>query len=281
MASYSELEISPGFLEEARKQLSKLKVKNTFIDVIDSDDEEEKGPAFSALKSCPVWATDKESDVASSGPTLPLCPPLPRSVAESARQMPQPPCLLTSSPIVADQSNKSSDLSTKSFGMKSFKVKNTFIDGTDSDEDEDRPAMMKRMSLPCRPRVVQEHEPESPQAAASAAPTAAPAAVAIEPLERRRPAMSKGGQLHGTGNCKPCAWFWRPQGCSNGEECGHCHLCSAAELKARKKAKKSASQRVRAAAGTQVEQVQPNQPVQMQVLAMAPGPILVPTLMVQ
>ena len=98
----------------------------------------------------------------------------------------------------------------------------------------------------------------------------------------------------GTGNCKPCAWFWRPQGCANGavrlleqrkrkarrrrtevtldaiyaKECGHCHLCSAAELKARKKAgvtafcgwklsssleselkaKKSASQRLRAAA---------------------------------
>lgn len=69
----------------------------------------------------------------------------------------------------------------------------------------------------------------------------------IEPLEIRRPVMSVGSQVHGTGSCKPCAWFWRPQGCSNGEECGHCHLCSAAELKARKKAKKSASQKLKAA----------------------------------
>merc|ERR1712187_511431 len=42
---------------------------------------------------------------------------------------------------------------------------------------------------------------------------------------------------HGTGNCCPCAWFWRPSGCSNGEACRHCHLCPAGELKARKKSK--------------------------------------------
>eukprot|EP00435_Cladocopium_sp_Y103_P032248 s2767_g8.t1 len=40
----------------------------------------------------------------------------------------------------------------------------------------------------------------------------------IEPLETRRPVMSVGSQVHGTGSCKPCTWFWRPQGCFNGED---------------------------------------------------------------
>eukprot|EP00747_Dinoflagellata_sp_TGD_P088912 gnl/TRDRNA2_/TRDRNA2_164156_c2_seq17.p1 gnl/TRDRNA2_/TRDRNA2_164156_c2~~gnl/TRDRNA2_/TRDRNA2_164156_c2_seq17.p1 ORF type:complete len:454 (-),score=94.17 gnl/TRDRNA2_/TRDRNA2_164156_c2_seq17:215-1576(-) len=50
---------------------------------------------------------------------------------------------------------------------------------------------------------------------------------------------SKGAERHGTGKCRPCAWFWKPQGCSNGKECGHCHACPEAELKNRKKEKQA------------------------------------------
>lgn len=48
---------------------------------------------------------------------------------------------------------------------------------------------------------------------------------------------SVGSVLHGTGGCKPCAWFWKEQGCRNGAECQHCHLCDKSEIKARRKAK--------------------------------------------
>jgi len=50
------------------------------------------------------------------------------------------------------------------------------------------------------------------------------------------PAISQAEQ-HGSGLCRPCAWFWRPQGCKNGDSCGHCHLCPEGELKQRKKKK--------------------------------------------
>lgn len=50
-----------------------------------------------------------------------------------------------------------------------------------------------------------------------------------------QPQPSAGSLLHGTGRCKPCAWFWKPQGCQNAEKCFHCHLCPEGELKARKK----------------------------------------------
>jgi len=50
---------------------------------------------------------------------------------------------------------------------------------------------------------------------------------------------SHGSALHGTGRCRPCAWFWKGQGCQNAFECGHCHLCPEGEIKARKKAKRT------------------------------------------
>jgi hypothetical protein len=48
---------------------------------------------------------------------------------------------------------------------------------------------------------------------------------------------SHGSTLHSSGNCRPCAWFWKPKGCQNGRECGHCHLCPEGELRERKKNK--------------------------------------------
>jgi len=49
--------------------------------------------------------------------------------------------------------------------------------------------------------------------------------------------VSLGSLLHGTGNCRPCAWFWKPNGCQNAQECNHCHLCPEGEIKGRKKNK--------------------------------------------
>jgi len=50
---------------------------------------------------------------------------------------------------------------------------------------------------------------------------------------------SHGSLLHGTGNCRPCAWFWKAAGCQNGMLCEHCHVCPAGELRLRKKAKQT------------------------------------------
>eukprot|EP00971_Amphidinium_carterae_P128467 2544780-Amphidinium_carterae.1 len=52
----------------------------------------------------------------------------------------------------------------------------------------------------------------------------------LEPLAEtttiRQPSWSIGSEKHGTGSCKPCAWYYKSaQGCQNGEECMHCHLC--------------------------------------------------------
>lgn len=51
---------------------------------------------------------------------------------------------------------------------------------------------------------------------------------------------SKGSEWHGTGRCRPCAWFWKQQGCQSAGECKYCHLCPEGELKSRKKLKVAA-----------------------------------------
>lgn len=48
---------------------------------------------------------------------------------------------------------------------------------------------------------------------------------------------SIGSCLHATGKCRPCGWFWKPEGCKNGANCCHCHLCPEGEIKSRKRAK--------------------------------------------
>lgn len=68
-------------------------------------------------------------------------------------------------------------------------------------------------------------------------------AAATPPAEGREEAgtagfPSVGSAKHSAGECCPCAWFWKPQGCLNGASCTRCHLCPQGEVKARKKAAK-------------------------------------------
>jgi hypothetical protein len=51
---------------------------------------------------------------------------------------------------------------------------------------------------------------------------------------------SLGSLLHGTGHCKPCAWFWKTPGCQNEFQCRHCHSCPRDALKDRRRMKAEA-----------------------------------------
>jgi len=50
---------------------------------------------------------------------------------------------------------------------------------------------------------------------------------------------SHGSTLHRIGGCRPCAWFWKAEGCKSGLDCTHCHLCPEGEMKLRRKMKQS------------------------------------------
>lgn len=58
-------------------------------------------------------------------------------------------------------------------------------------------------------------------------------------------AISTGSNLHETGTCKPCAWFWKPTGCMNGAACRHCHFCPFGELTRRKRFNRKLARQVR------------------------------------
>jgi len=34
-----------------------------------------------------------------------------------------------------------------------------------------------------------------------------------------------GSDMHAYGLCRPCVWFWRPEGCAKGTSCEYCHVC--------------------------------------------------------
>mmetsp|Transcript_16033 Transcript_16033/g.36757 ORF Transcript_16033/g.36757 Transcript_16033/m.36757 type:complete len:882 (+) Transcript_16033:131-2776(+) len=61
----------------------------------------------------------------------------------------------------------------------------------------------------------------------------------LHPSEVRPESTSTtpGSVLHERGECKPCAWFWKPQGCFRGKACQHCHLCVDASVKVKKREK--------------------------------------------
>eukprot|EP00929_Paragymnodinium_shiwhaense_P111617 TRINITY_DN79960_c0_g1_i1.p1 TRINITY_DN79960_c0_g1~~TRINITY_DN79960_c0_g1_i1.p1 ORF type:complete len:412 (-),score=74.95 TRINITY_DN79960_c0_g1_i1:387-1547(-) len=49
---------------------------------------------------------------------------------------------------------------------------------------------------------------------------------------------SIGSLGHALGTCKPCAFHWKPAGCSNGSGCTFCHLCDSSVKMERRKQKK-------------------------------------------
>lgn len=68
--------------------------------------------------------------------------------------------------------------------------------------------------------------------------------VLITKLADREPEDSLGSENH-PDDCRPCAWFWKSQGCHNGRNCRHCHLCQEGSVKARRKMKSQMSRQRR------------------------------------
>merc|ERR1711957_455656 len=147
-------------------------------------------------------------------------------------------------------------------------VKNTFIDDYLDEEDEETFAFQlaaRRWTPSLAPRVkvqqpskppgifvqrVSEYaqtrtaSPESSRQTSSESEVASETspeslAAGVAPLETRQPEISAGSASHDCGECRPCAWFWRAQGCLNGKDCRHCHFCPQGSMKSRRKIKKA------------------------------------------
>mmetsp|Transcript_54578 Transcript_54578/g.127627 ORF Transcript_54578/g.127627 Transcript_54578/m.127627 type:complete len:176 (-) Transcript_54578:193-720(-) len=51
---------------------------------------------------------------------------------------------------------------------------------------------------------------------------------------------SLGSEKHAIGECRPCAWFWKPLGCRSGSSCTYCHLCTQDAFEQKAAARKKA-----------------------------------------
>lgn len=49
--------------------------------------------------------------------------------------------------------------------------------------------------------------------------------------------LSVGSAMHFAGDCKPCAWRWKTDGCANKLSCRFCHICPDGALKKRRRSK--------------------------------------------
>jgi len=173
-------------------------VKNTFIDGW-AEEDDDRSPPMMAAKSCPAPASHLSEDEAEARP-------------------PRFACLLGRLP--AEQGAKARQLAAQFLPNPSPDALPAYI-WPQSLAEELRPSVA----------AAPEHEPELQAKAARPLPPH------VTPLERRGPETSLGSIDHEAGDCRPCAWFWRPQGCNNGEACRHCHLCLQGEVKTRRKTK--------------------------------------------
>lgn len=107
-----------------------------------------------------------------------------------------------------------------------IRVKNTFVH-LDEQDDEDLVVVRKLARSRSWPSVVFSNSLRQEPVKSLSSPI-------VEDLS------SIGSADHGTGACKPCVWFWKPGGCSNGIRCKHCHLCPESEIRRRRKSKRHA-----------------------------------------
>eukprot|EP00747_Dinoflagellata_sp_TGD_P157196 gnl/TRDRNA2_/TRDRNA2_177724_c0_seq2.p1 gnl/TRDRNA2_/TRDRNA2_177724_c0~~gnl/TRDRNA2_/TRDRNA2_177724_c0_seq2.p1 ORF type:complete len:565 (-),score=76.86 gnl/TRDRNA2_/TRDRNA2_177724_c0_seq2:225-1919(-) len=266
-----------------------VKVKNTFVvvDGVAGDDGPEDHAAWwDGAVSCPAsflvgkppsnemqnqeQSTDEET------------PPSVEGLADSFSE-------LTSTSddedvdVLTNTSDKGSCQLTTPLSLTCFTVKNTFIEMSGSDDEEDSfgdagvkscPLFAASQSSPLASPCTSETF-EFPSklvhwgtteittfSVASADSTPVDAQVDAEckaaPLLLPPPGLtlaSKGSVMHSSGTCRPCAWFWSPGGCKNGEECLHCHLCPEGEIAARKKAKKAMRQSLVPPGGSHEQQL--------------------------
>lgn len=192
----------PWLLGQEMGPAPNLMVKNTFIDV---QEEQEEGLPFCASQSCPVVKM-----------------PIPQSDIDASS------CF---------------GVAFGRFGEDEPRVLTVqYLQSSNSKSDESPAYILPRElaeslqspAAAAAPRVVAFPPTETQAFEASNAFVLAPG---VQPLEVRQPEMSSGAVLHSSEDCRPCAWFWRPQGCNNGEDCRHCHLCPQGEVKARRKSK--------------------------------------------
>lgn len=194
-----------------------VRVKNTFIDDFgDDDDDLDLSPAEIGTQSLPVHMLYRGASVANSRVSAQAAT---AAVLNQTVHSPPQLCQPAQTIYMQQPAGMMQQPSQVRFAGQQF-----------------QPQMMMAQPVMMQQQMPTISTPYAmPMAMAAAAP-ASPASV-VTPYETRQPQPSAGSTTHGSGQCRPCAWFWKPQGCANGADCRHCHMCPEGELKNRKKDK--------------------------------------------
>lgn len=180
-------------------------VKNTFFDV-DFNDVEEGKPIFAKTKTEPLRLSSSRNF---------------ESLKDSPRHF--------QSSEATEGVDAASVHCADALGDRPVCVQGDATDLMPSEKEESMSLEMAQSSNSSVPDRSTAQSPMSSEGSSTHPPVIVPAA-------DRQPEYSAGSAFHATGQCKPCAWFWRPQGCLNSTECQHCHLCNRGELRKVKKA---------------------------------------------
>jgi len=227
-----------------------ITVKNTFWHVPDDDADEDDGVPMVAATSCPVLrTTSTQSD--RPGRRRRSKTDLFRSGSSSMESRDDSPVYITT--------RESGSMECSPAYIMTRELSETMRAATPATHEqpacflpfaaESTPMVGRQLSMGsarsshsaleelCDPMAV-----PATQAAAAVQSLAVPGEAATsqrhtsaQALAAKAPETSIGASLHGSGECRPCAWFWRPQGCDNGTTCRHCHLCPEGEIKLRRK----------------------------------------------
>eukprot|EP00929_Paragymnodinium_shiwhaense_P109324 TRINITY_DN75735_c0_g1_i1.p1 TRINITY_DN75735_c0_g1~~TRINITY_DN75735_c0_g1_i1.p1 ORF type:complete len:250 (+),score=42.39 TRINITY_DN75735_c0_g1_i1:82-750(+) len=145
-------------------------------------------------------------------------------------------CDITDSPPATPRSDKSAS-SLPACYVTELVIRNTFLD-----LDERTVVVQPRRSRSLEPVRCSEQATETSISNIGVGGVGCKVAFkaktpgAAVPTELELP--SEGSREHSTGNCRPCGFFWKSGGCSNGKGCEFCHLCGPKEKRQRHKEKK-------------------------------------------
>eukprot|EP00929_Paragymnodinium_shiwhaense_P114209 TRINITY_DN8254_c0_g1_i1.p1 TRINITY_DN8254_c0_g1~~TRINITY_DN8254_c0_g1_i1.p1 ORF type:complete len:238 (-),score=26.89 TRINITY_DN8254_c0_g1_i1:117-749(-) len=125
-------------------------------------------------------------------------------------------------------------------------VRNTFLDFSTS-KSATATVLQRRRVRSCEPPQRKTNHQEETGSISNIGVGDIGVEVAFKPMaidgspssEQLRNLPSAGSAGHYVGDCRPCAFFWKARGCTNGERCEFCHVCDPLEKRRRRNAKKA------------------------------------------
>jgi len=213
-----------------------------------------------------LLASDTPSSTRENAPSFPVEPLDDDGASDSmAPGRPHLPMgfSLPATPGLSSQASGSRTFNSSALDSScSFRVKNTFIHvdvdkNVDVDDEEDfgfgLPIKRRERKCVSQPELTFQQDASLSSAPAAPKSVSQPELVfeqsaSLMSAAEARPLPSLGAALHGIGECKPCAWFWKPESCQWGAECRHCHLCPMGELRRRKKERQVEAKELKRAA---------------------------------